>query len=120
MMRKCTLELPLSPASASSESTDFHSQSEACSSRRDQITVLHNMRSVCICDATELQAIIILWLARREVDDKLSSFTGAVPSIMKVQLHSSSGLSLRKSLQRFLQKRKDRIQSATPYKHKFL
>ncbi|XP_022856366.1 protein TIFY 5B-like isoform X2 [Olea europaea var. sylvestris] len=71
-------------------------------------------------DATELQAIAILWLARMEMEEKLNnSRTSSVAPVpyMQFQLHRR-GISLKKSLQRFLQKRKDRIQAAMPYTHK--
>lgn len=66
----------------------------------------------------KLQARAIILLASKEMDE---SKTPTSPPLMTLQsqLYSPSGgntgLSMKKSLQRFLQKRKHRIQATSPY-----
>ncbi|XP_059651067.1 protein TIFY 5A-like [Cornus florida] len=87
-------------------------------SSESQMTIFFNGR-VCVCDVTELQARTIIWLARKEMDQKKSKTAGLdttnIPSPQS-QIYSPPGLSMKKSLQRFLQRRKDRIQGrSSPY-----
>ncbi|CAI9102695.1 OLC1v1001002C1 [Oldenlandia corymbosa var. corymbosa] len=75
---------------------------------------------VSACDASELQARVILWLARREMEDKLNQKTGK-PSMQVRLIHGPyDGMSLKKSLRVFLQKRRDRIQSCLLYKQRMM
>ncbi|XP_009630463.1 protein TIFY 5A [Nicotiana tabacum] len=102
----------------SSSSSEFRSSdhSVACSSTRKQTTIFYNAQDG-ECHTSELQALAILWHARREMEEKynMSASNLRAPSL-QFQLHSPYGLSLRKSLQRFLQKRRERrIQAANPY-----
>ncbi|KAL2461039.1 Jasmonate ZIM-domain protein 11b [Abeliophyllum distichum] len=92
------------------ETAHKHLTATDCSSMTNQITIFQS-------DATELQAIAILWLARMEMEEKLNkSRTSVASPYMQFQLHPTTrGLSLKKSLQKFLQKRKDRIQATMPY-----
>lgn len=71
-----------------------------------------------------LQARAILMLARRETDERIKTPTGlgsepeteAASPTVQPQLHSpSTGLFMKRSLQRFLQKRKNRLQATSPY-----
>ncbi|XP_019228368.1 PREDICTED: uncharacterized protein LOC109209534 [Nicotiana attenuata] len=94
---KHRIGLQLFPLLSSSSSSEFHSSdhSVACSSTRKHITIFYNAQAG-ECDISEVQALAILWHAR--------------------QVKYNNGLSLRKSLQRFLQKRRERrIQAANPY-----
>ncbi|XP_065877207.1 protein TIFY 5A-like [Euphorbia lathyris] len=85
------LDLNLFPASHLEERT------------AQQITIFYN-GNVCVSDVTELQAKAILLLATRE---KITSSRGSSSN--------PNGLSMKRSLQRFLQKRNHRIQSTFPY-----
>lgn len=60
-----------------------------------------------------MQARAILWLASREVESR----AGSSPPLKKTQLWSpsSSGLSMKRSLQRFLQERRKRARAISPY-----
>ncbi|XP_059665644.1 protein TIFY 5A-like [Cornus florida] len=122
----CNLELRLLPPSAPSCSTDCnddHHQSmreifSASPKEKEmqQITIFYNGR-VTSCDVTELQARAIIQHARREMEGELKTPTGSEPSspLLQSQLHSPAGLSMKRSLQRFLQKRKCRSQAMSPY-----
>lgn len=86
-----------------------------------QLTIFYNGR-VLVCDVAELQARAILMLASREMEDRLRSPVGSEPSasspISPSQLYSPVGLPMKRSLQRFLKKRKHRIQATFPCKVK--
>ncbi|KAI3448718.1 hypothetical protein Pfo_005383 [Paulownia fortunei] len=109
MRRNCNLNFQILASDAPSSPSSFFSQL-VCSDQ-NQISILYS-------DATEVQAITILWLARREMEEKYnmskSKINPGSPS-QQLQLHCTRGLSLKKSLQKFLQKRKDRIQASMPY-----
>lgn len=71
-----------------------------------------------------LQAKSILFYANangsREVEERLKTPTGNEPGSPNVQSQMSSptaGLSMKRSLQRFLQKRRHRVQATSPYHH---
>ncbi|KAI3979140.1 hypothetical protein MKX01_016965, partial [Papaver californicum] len=78
---------------------------------------------VSVCDVTELQAREILSLARREMNERMagnsscSTPCSSVPSsVLQSQLQiSPNGICMQRSLQRFLQKRKNRIQATSHY-----
>ncbi|KAL0909506.1 hypothetical protein M5K25_020380 [Dendrobium thyrsiflorum] len=80
---------------------------------------------VCICDVTEIQARAIIHMAKREMEEKMkssgqsaSAFCGSWPEPPPApdQQVLNSRLSMKRSLQSFLQKRKTRAcESATPY-----
>ncbi|XP_020679245.1 protein TIFY 5A-like [Dendrobium catenatum] len=90
--------------------------------RRQQMTIFYDGR-VCVSDVTELQAKAILEMAKKELrlDEKQGGGnrqeeinTAALPA-PATQL-MSPGQSMKRSLQRFLQKRKTRIaESSSPY-----
>lgn len=78
--------------------------------------------SSCVINCSNLfyyliiQARAIIRIARKEMEEKSktpSSFSEP-PSPL---LPSQAGVSMKKSLQRFLQKRKSRIQATSPYHH---
>ncbi|PHU09865.1 hypothetical protein BC332_21725 [Capsicum chinense] len=104
MKRESRLGLQLFPLLASpSTSSEFCTDhSVTCSSTRKQITIFHAQAGVY--DTSELQLMAILLLARGEL--KLSRLG---ISCFQFQLHRPYGLSLKKSLHKFMQKRRDRI-----------
>ncbi|XP_058071484.1 protein TIFY 5A-like [Magnolia sinica] len=116
MGRNCNLELRLLPAGTgaqlSSSPSSAASRSQEESIRNSHLTIFYNGR-VSVCDVTELQAQAILCLARRETDQRLAG-NGSEPCHEQPQ-PTAPALSMKKSLQRFLQKRKSRIRETSPY-----
>ncbi|EEF42634.1 conserved hypothetical protein [Ricinus communis] len=140
MRRNCSLELRPVPFSDSGHN---HREQQAMSvsfllvssfflsvilsespQERQQLTIFYNGR-VCVCYVTELQARAILSLASREMEDKMktsllgtptgrSEFVSPLPSPL---CSPSTGLSMKRSIQRFLQKRKHRAQATSPYNY---
>ncbi|KAF8413561.1 hypothetical protein HHK36_001552 [Tetracentron sinense] len=118
LRRNCKLDLCLRP-SASLPATDSGSDTMmdgSTGSPQQQLTIFYNGR-LCVGDATELQARAIIWLASREIEERMntSRSESVSPSLQSQVLYSPSGLSIKRSLQRFLQKRKKRIQATSPY-----
>ncbi|KAI9094476.1 hypothetical protein K1719_026701 [Acacia pycnantha] len=70
----------------------------------------------CFIDVTELQARVIIWLGSREMEgsspERISSFWLQSQALM-CEGGANGGLSLKKSLHTFLQKRKKRTQQIT-------
>ncbi|OUZ99369.1 Tify [Macleaya cordata] len=123
MRRNCNLDLCLLPPSSSSiPSSDSYSTDQSMIEGSDespqQLTIFFDGR-ICVCDVTELQARAILSLARREMDERMKTPRSLDPAspVLQSQLHSpNNGISMKRSLQRFLQKRKNRIQATShPY-----
>nr|CAN84091.1 hypothetical protein VITISV_007759 [Vitis vinifera] len=109
--------------------------------QQQQLTIFYDGR-VCVCEVTELQGLfmnpadqVFLWAvvpfgymyearaiiltASREVETKTptaSDVTMVSPSLQS-QLYSPTGLSMKRSLRSFLQKRKNRIEATSPYGH---
>ncbi|KAJ0081549.1 hypothetical protein Patl1_10044 [Pistacia atlantica] len=136
MKRNCNLELCLLPPSAAAAALEAeygglhhpHNQNimdqESSSSPHinqppQQLTIFYNGR-VCVCDVTEFQARHILSLASREMEERMKMLTGSEPVSPSLPSplytpSSTSGLSMKRSLQRFLQKRKHRALATSPY-----
>ncbi|KAL4627585.1 hypothetical protein ACB092_05G176200 [Castanea dentata] len=127
MKRNCNLELCLVPYSASLPSNDSGDDHRPMmEERRDspqqnqqpqQLTIFYNGK-ICVSDVTEIQARSILMLATREMEERLKTPTGSdlsSPTMQTEQYSPSTGLSMKRSLQRFLQKRKNRLQATSPY-----
>ncbi|KAK8467252.1 hypothetical protein PHAVU_008G290900 [Phaseolus vulgaris] len=98
MKRNCYLHLPLhSSSSHPSMNGTFNIHNKLAA-------ILHNERH-CIFDTTELQARAIIWLASREMVENSSLRSEAL------LVHISPHLSIKKSLQNFLQRRNKRKSS---------
>ncbi|KAK8966009.1 hypothetical protein KSP40_PGU010904 [Platanthera guangdongensis] len=88
---------------------------DAGAEQKHAITIFYGGR-VCVCDATEIQARAIISMAMREMEEtamkrRVQSFSlraEAAAQRQDLQL-LNQGLSMKKSLQRFLQKRKTRV-----------
>ncbi|CAA0823723.1 Protein TIFY 5A [Striga hermonthica] len=78
------------------------------------LTIFYNGR-VASCDATELQARTIISLASKETEKKSNSGLEFSPYPLPTPNSPISSPTLKRSLQRFLQKRKTRAQSMSPY-----
>ncbi|KAJ8761923.1 hypothetical protein K2173_006525 [Erythroxylum novogranatense] len=114
----CNLELRLvSPVGCDDDhrKQEHSDESSPQEQQQQQLTIFYN-GSVCVSDVTELQARSILMLASRDMEDKvrISSVPTTPSPTISSPLHTP-GLSMKRSLQRFLQKRNDRIQSTSPY-----
>ncbi|XP_022994922.1 protein TIFY 5A-like [Cucurbita maxima] len=121
MEKNCNLELCLSSSSMASSDHDSgdlrrHHPSlhqflddESSKNSHQQMTIFYNGR-VCVADFTEDQARAIIMLATRRSTSRRHRSEPC-----KREGGSDSGLSMKRSLQRFLHKRKNRIQSASPY-----
>ncbi|XP_043699171.1 protein TIFY 5A-like [Telopea speciosissima] len=114
----CNLDLMLPTAGMDSPQTTMDSgnnSSRSAETSQQRLTIFYNGR-VCVCDVTELQARSIIWLARREMEDRMNL---EPISPLQSQLRNPTSLSMKRSLQQFLQKRKNRIQAAaSPYNKK--
>ncbi|CAL0334674.1 unnamed protein product [Lupinus luteus] len=105
---------------------------EACGSLQNQqqrqqeqhntLTIFYDGK-ICVSDVTEFQAKSIILLAYKKMEERLKTPNGSEPSTPTVvESHSplytpATPLSMKRSLQRFLQKRKIRKQEASPYNH---
>ncbi|CAA0832315.1 Protein TIFY 5A [Striga hermonthica] len=116
--RNCNLELRLVTPSVFS-----HSSSDCINGRpynsmpisnEKPLTVFYN-GEVASCDATELQARTIIFLASKEVEEKSNSGLWYSPCPSPGPISSICSPSMKRSLQRFLEKRKARAQSMSPY-----
>ncbi|XP_054801097.1 protein TIFY 5A [Prosopis cineraria] len=119
MRRNCNLELRLFPSGDSSHLHEMTEQdSESPQQNLQKLTIFYDGK-MCICDVTELQARSILMLANREMKGRARTPNGSEPSSPNTvpSYSPSSGLSMKRSLQSFLQKRKNRILEASPYHH---
>ncbi|KAL2473807.1 Protein TIFY 5A [Forsythia ovata] len=126
MKRNCNLQLRLVTPSVSFNSTDnngnYHPMldmvSENSNEKQQPLTIFYNGRILTACDVTELQARSIISLASQEMEkSNTPPSTGPSSPLLQSHLYSPTGNSMKRSLQRFLQKRKTRAQEAFPYHH---
>ncbi|KAK4271857.1 hypothetical protein QN277_020487 [Acacia crassicarpa] len=124
MRRNCNLELRLFP---SFETRSTEQDGESPQQNLQKLTMFYDGK-MCVFDVNEVQARWILTLANREMKERArtpngygsGSGSGSEPSSPNttVPMYSpNSGLSMKRSLQSFLQKRKNRILEASPYHH---
>ncbi|KAL6500670.1 hypothetical protein OROHE_025467 [Orobanche hederae] len=131
MRRNCNLELQLVTPSVFSNSADYYngrcnsmSEEGGSPNEKQPLTIFYNGR-VASCDATEQQARTIIFLASRETEEKSNSSrprgsnSSCSPFLTNSPIcsptTSSTSLSMKRSLQRFLEKRKSRAQAMSPY-----
>ncbi|XP_073273356.1 protein TIFY 5A-like [Primulina huaijiensis] len=105
MNSNCNLELRLGTPSVSYHSSHEYEYDHDCNAapEKKQLSIFYNGR-IATCDVTEIEARAIITLARRELDQETTPGPTA-----------TTGLYMKRSLQRFLQKRKTRAQSTSPY-----
>ncbi|XP_042517064.1 protein TIFY 5A [Macadamia integrifolia] len=120
--RNCNLDLRLPPpgldflpATTGSAGDDTPMTQRSSVETPQQLTIFYNGR-ICVCDVTELQARAIICVAKREMEERMNTPRSEPVSPLQCQLQSPAGLSMKRSLQQFLQKRKNRIQATSPYK----
>ncbi|XP_057764001.1 protein TIFY 5A [Salvia miltiorrhiza] len=117
MKRNCNLELRLVTPSVSfhlaDRSDSMLDMNEESPYNTQQLTIFYNGK-IASCDATELQARAIISLASREAEEK-SSRNSPPPPLNSPVYSAATGMSMKRSLKRFLEKRKSRAQSMSPY-----
>ncbi|RAL49768.1 hypothetical protein DM860_002059 [Cuscuta australis] len=123
MGRNCNLELRLFPPSSAESQQLRHNvlgtlpaRSGEKEGNANELTIFYDGKIVA-CDATELQARAIILLASQERWRGSPSGPPVTqpPPEEYGRPTASYGLSMKRSLQRFLQKRKKRAESAGPY-----
>ncbi|XP_055821961.1 protein TIFY 5A-like [Solanum dulcamara] len=114
MKRKCNLELRLVPPAPYFDSME-NKESIDEEKKHRELTIFYDGK-VVVSHATELQAKAIIHLASRKMKEntKTPSPLSEPPSPL---LQSQMEVSMKKSLQRFLQRRKNRTQVISPYYH---
>ncbi|XP_020689972.1 protein TIFY 5A [Dendrobium catenatum] len=126
----CDTELCLTPGGRQSSNTGLIRRSNAGDiaggEQQQEITMLYGGQA-CVGDVTEIQARAIICMVRREMKEMMgsssdssslagSSWSAALPPpSFSEPLIANPGLSMKRSLQRFLQKRKARVYDSIPY-----
>ncbi|XP_038895134.1 protein TIFY 5A-like [Benincasa hispida] len=111
----CNLELCLSPPSSSPSTIAVTATNSTSTSQHNHLSPTE----VPILDLTELQARAIIVRATRQMEAERRSTTRRIslPTTEQISMKSGASPSMRRSLQRFLQKRKHRTQTLSPYTH---
>ncbi|CAO2823399.1 unnamed protein product [Amaranthus hypochondriacus] len=133
---ECNLELGLQPSSSSSTYKQGGCNGEN-GSQQQQMTIFYN-GNICVCDVTDFQARSIIHLASTKGEGMCTSPTSTgggacgrsggggggraktispTSSFQTRQMNTQNGLSMKKSLRQFLEKRKYRVQATSPYHH---
>ncbi|KAK7319131.1 hypothetical protein RJT34_03845 [Clitoria ternatea] len=127
-MRKNNLELRLFPTSPSDLRPIMEAQVSESPQQQDHhhnqqhlpFTIFYDGK-ICVSDVTEYQARSILMFANKEMEERVRTPTGSEPSSPILPPHYNNlyspgtGLSMKRSLQSFLHKRKNRVQETSPY-----
>ncbi|KAF3509560.1 hypothetical protein F2Q69_00008421, partial [Brassica cretica] len=126
MENNCDLELRLFPTSSYDESDTSVVESRSCGNslskeeESQRITIFYSEKMYVSSNVTHLQAKSIILIASREMEERSSS-NGSDPRNRLTRLHHhqlpNPKASMKRSLQSFLQKRRIRIQAASPYHH---
>ncbi|XP_008229679.1 PREDICTED: protein TIFY 5A-like isoform X3 [Prunus mume] len=83
--------------------------------QQQQITIFYNGQ-VFVSDVTELKVRAMILLAAGDMAERgISSVSNAALLALQSQIYGPPGVSMKRSLQSFLQKRKKRSQEASPY-----
>ncbi|CAB4274063.1 unnamed protein product [Prunus armeniaca] len=110
----CSLDLGLSPMSTPSPPLETP-MGDWTLDQQQQITIFYNGQ-VFVSDVTELQARAMILLAAGDMAERgISSVSNAALLALQSQIYGPPGVSMKRSLQSFLQKRKKRSQEASPY-----
>ncbi|XP_019457768.1 PREDICTED: protein JAZ13-like [Lupinus angustifolius] len=114
MKRNCTLDLHFH--SSSSYSLSHNSMNEPLNISKQFLHAILHKRSHTL-DITELQARMIIWLANQEMEEIKNGGRrrNSIP-LLSLQLHAllmhlPQGISIKKSIGSFLEKRKKRFQT---------
>ncbi|KAL5731743.1 hypothetical protein ACHQM5_004443 [Ranunculus cassubicifolius] len=115
----CSLDLTLSIPSSSNSYNNGENESkkeeQSRETRLQRITIFYNGK-ICVCEATEDQARRILDCAKKQTEEAMQRNRNNSDTVAS-HLNSPTGICVKRSLQRFLEKRRDRIQSTrSPYK----
>ncbi|OWM85491.1 hypothetical protein CDL15_Pgr019115 [Punica granatum] len=128
------LPRPYLDTAAGSPHRDDHHHQQQQQQQEQQLTIFYNGQ-VCVCNVTEVQARALMMLASREMmgtspsggssprdqeeeDSSISplSYYSRMASAHTPSMPSpTTAFSMKRSLQRFLQKRRHRISAAAPY-----
>ncbi|KAL5731740.1 hypothetical protein ACHQM5_004440 [Ranunculus cassubicifolius] len=101
----CNLDLTLSTPSSPNCNNNICESEGKIESRGNQVQRVTIFGKVCVFAATEVQEKTVLYVP-------------ASPSSLPSQLYSPPGISMKRSLQNFLEKRRIRIQSNKPSPYK--
>ncbi|KAK6919844.1 CO/COL/TOC1, conserved site [Dillenia turbinata] len=111
----CNLQLSLDLGSSSNKPKSSGEESlESSTATMDQPFAIFFKGLLCDFDVTDFRAKAIIWCASRETDERSSPILSPSPQF---QLCSPPGSSVKRSLQKFLQERKNRIRATSPYKY---
>ncbi|KAF3329806.1 protein TIFY 5A-like protein [Carex littledalei] len=125
---RLSLHTGYTESTSSSEKHATDTRDEICNGKASDdkrtVTIFYDGQ-MCTSNVTEIQGRAIISMAKREMEKgrskELKERTNMYPLQFLSQFHSNSsqmlnqGLSMKQSLQRFLQKRRTRIASASPY-----